>query len=245
GMGYEELIEAGKDKMQAEEWAEAARMFAQATSLKPESLSARDFKKTALAEMEAQSALIDALSAQETRDWRKAVDSLAKIPRSSHYYDLEQLKTMSNNLCEELLEKARFMSQSGNVAQAKAVLVEIGEIPEVPDDCNNKRNALSKILDRRGAAVVEIPSAVIPTPEPVDPNPYTTPPKPKKKKKKKGTVNPYADYTPSKKKDPEPAPAEPAPPPAYTPPPSYPSSGGQVNDSERPPSQKGPKKITW
>jgi len=247
GMGYEELVEAGKDKMQAEDWAEAARMFAQATSLKPESESARDFKKTALAEMDAQSALIAALSAQETRDWKKAVDSLSKIPRSSHYYDIEQLQTMSGNLCEEMLETARFMSQSGNLAQAKAVLVEIGEIPEVPDDCINKRNALSKTVDRRGAATVGHPSsgAGIPRPEPVDPNPYKTSPKPKPGKKK-GTVNPYADNTPSKKKNPKPAPEEPDPtPPPYTPPPSYPSSGGQVNDSERPPAQKGPKKITW
>ncbi len=246
GMGYEELVEAGKDKMQVEEWAEAARMFAQATSLKPESESARDFKKTALAEMEAQSALIAALSAQEARDWRKAVDSLAVIPRSSHYYDIEQLRTMSGYLCEELLERARFMSQSGNVAQAKAVLLEIGEIPEVQDDCNNKRNALSKTLDRRGgaAAVVEPPSTETPGPKPVDENPYKVSPK-SKPEKKKGTINPYADNTPSKKKNKKPEPTEPAPPPAYTPPPSYPSSGGQIDDSEMPPSKKGPKKITW
>ncbi len=244
GLGYEELIEAGKDKMQIEEWAEAARMFAQATSLKPDSLPARDFKKTALAEMEAQSALIAALSAQEARDWRKAVDSLSKISRSSHYYDIELQRTMSGYLCEELLEKARFMAQSGNMAQAKAVLVEIGEIPEIQDDCNNKRNALSKNLDRRGTGAAESPSTVIPTPKNLDPNPYTAPPKPKPEKKK-GTINPYADNTSSKKKKPKSVPEEPAPPPAYTPPPSYPSSGSQVNDSERPTKKKGPKKITW
>ena len=96
--------------------------------------------------MEAQSALIAALSAQEIRDWRKAVDSLAMIPRSSHYYDIEQLRTVSGYLCEELLEKALFMSRSGNVAQAKAVLVEIGEIQEVQDDCTSKRDALAATL---------------------------------------------------------------------------------------------------
>ena len=249
GMDYEKLVETGKDKMQEEAWAEAARMFARAISLKPESVAARDFKKTALAEMDAQSALIAALSAQEARDWKKAMDSLAMIPRSSHYYDIEQLRTVSGYLCEELLEKALFMSRSGNVAQAKAVLVEIGEIQEVQDDCTSKRDALSKTIDKRAGAAVVGPSSTgkgMPSPKPVDPNPYKAEPKPKPEKK--GTINPYADDTPSKKKGSkaEPTePTEPAPPPVYTPPPAYPTSGGQVNDSETPPSKKGPKKITW
>lgn len=222
---FEELMESGKDAMQAEQWAEAARLFAEALMKDPEAQTAREFKKTALSELEAQSAFNDALEAQQRKNWKKAVEAVAKISRSSHYYDKDQVVEVSDARCIELTEKAKLLDSSGAHKEAKETVEEVDELPEVTDDCASRRDKVIKMLGRRvapaqgGGAGGE---GATPTPKPVDDNPYggsVPAPKPKSDK----PVNPYANpYDTPKKK-----------------------SGSQVLDNESPPPAKGPKKITW
>ncbi|MFO8070310.1 MAG: FHA domain-containing protein [Polyangia bacterium] len=149
-LSFAELIERGKDKMQTEEWAGAARFFAQALRLRPDAQAVKDLKRTAVAELESQSALVAALAAGESKNWREAVENLERIPRSSYYFDAQQLSAMSKKLCEELLVKARFVARSGDPVEARKVLDEIDDIPEPPGDCSEEATALREKLDRRG-----------------------------------------------------------------------------------------------
>lgn len=220
-LSFDELISGGKDKMKVEEWAEAARFFAQAQRLKPDDRTARELKRTALAEMEAQTALVAALEASEASDWQLAVDKLSTIPRSSQYFDLEQLKEMSAKLCEELITKARFIATSGDPDEARAVLEEIERITEAPEKCREKKDRIRQQLNLRAAGGGG-PRAL--DPKPVADNPYG----PKK------PTNPYD--VPSNKKgggtttDSQPPPGNP---------------GGQIIDRERPPGSSGSGSITW
>jgi pSer/pThr/pTyr-binding forkhead associated (FHA) protein/tetratricopeptide (TPR) repeat protein len=256
-MSFDELIENGKDRMQDEDWAEAARFFARAILLDPADKTAKELKRTASAEMDAQAALVAALEAGEAKDWKKAVSSLASIPRSSHYYDLEQLQKMAAKLCGELLEKARFIARSGDPNEALAVLVEIADIPEAPDKCLAKKDRLQEDLDRRiggggggaagggaaggGGGGGDQTGKPTGPPKQLEGNPYEKTSKP---------VNPYtgkpAGGGSSSAKKPDDAPAPSAQPPAY--PSSYPSPGSQFVDSEKPPGTSSSKKgssITW
>jgi len=242
-MSFEELIEAGKDRMQAEEWADAARFFAQAILLKPSDESAKDLKRQASAEMEAQAALVAGLAAGEASDWQKAVDELSSIPRSSRYYDVETLQQMAGKLCEELLVKAKFIARSGSVEEAQGVLDEINGIPEAPEDCREQRDKIQAELERRGAGGPGAGGGEKPaTPKPLESNPYESSGKP---------VNPYASTKgksgsggDAKQPAAQPA-AAPAPSPGY--PAGYPSSGSQYVDNEKPPgsTSKGSSSITW
>jgi pSer/pThr/pTyr-binding forkhead associated (FHA) protein len=252
-MSFDELIEAGKDKMQIEDWTEAARYFARATMLEPGNETAKDLKRKASAEMEAQAALVEGLAAGENQDWAEAVEALSKIPRSSHYYDLEQLQKMSAKLCEELIVRAKFIARSGSPDEARDVLAQIGEIPEAPDKCREKKARVEAELDRKtggggmggagggGTGGGDKPKQ---PPKQLESNPYENMAKP---------VNPYAKKGSSGKgsggaaEQPESAASEPAAPtpPAY--PTTYPSAGSQFIDSEKPPSskKKGSSSITW
>ncbi len=153
-LSFDELVERGKDKMQSEEWAGAARFFAQALRLRSDAQAIKDLKRTAVAEMESQSALVAALAAGENKNWREALENLERIPRSSHYFDAEQLSAMSKKLCEELLVRARFVASSGDPDEARKVLDEIAGLPEPPDDCIGEATALREKLDRRGGQLL-------------------------------------------------------------------------------------------
>ncbi|MCK9459979.1 MAG: FHA domain-containing protein [Proteobacteria bacterium] len=251
-MSFEELMEAGKDQMQDEAWAEAARLFAQAQQLKPDDAGLRELKNTAIAEMEAQAALVAALAAEQANNWREAVDNLAKIPRSSRYYDAEQVAKMSKALCEELVAKGAAIIQKGNdPAGAEKIIEEIGLIPEASDECRSDREALVSQLARSrepasGAVEPEVAPAggstfVKPSAPPKGYNP------PKGKLPSNPYDNPYmSDDTPSKPSKPS-APAPAAAPPAAQPPagPQPASPYGQADDGEAPPSKKGKSKMTW
>jgi len=238
------LIEGGKDQMQSQSWEEAARLFGEALRLQPENEIARELKKTALAELEAQAAFNDALEAQERKDWQKAVDAIAAIPRSSRYYDKEQVVELCDALCEELLETARLISMSGVEGEADPTIEKIDKLPEVSDKCRAGKEGLLKTLKKPGgpaSAAVQEAGIIIPAPKPVEANPYGGAPVPAPKKT--GPANPYDnpyDDEPAKK----PAAASPgAPAPGPQPiAPSYPVTG---DDDEAPPAKKGPKKITW
>jgi len=264
---FEELVEAGKDQMQAEAWAEAARLFAQAQQLRPDDARLRELKNTAIAEMEAQTALVAALAAEQAQNWREAVDNLAKIPRSSRYYDAEQVRKMTAALCERLVADGAAKIEKGeDLAGAEKIIEEIGLIPEASDECRSDREALVMQLSHRREPVrededeasvggVAPPSGGGPAVKP------TNPPKGYKPPKEKLPPNPYDNpYTseietkpkqaaaPTEKPAAPPASEKPAAPPApgkpagATPPPAPPA--GQLDDSEAPPS-KGKSKMTW
>ncbi|MCP4678265.1 MAG: FHA domain-containing protein [Deltaproteobacteria bacterium] len=139
---FKSLMERGKDKMQAEEWAAAARLFALALRKKSDSETAREMKQLAIKEADAQKAFTAGLVAAENKDWRKAVTLISKIPRSSHYYDIEQLKKLSGMFCMELLEKAKWAATHNDLPGARRVLDEIGEIPEKPSNCQSKQERM-------------------------------------------------------------------------------------------------------
>ncbi|MCP4603217.1 MAG: FHA domain-containing protein [Proteobacteria bacterium] len=139
---FESLIENGKDQMQAEEWAGAAKLFALALDKKPNNKIAREMKQLSIKESEAQKSYAAGLAAGEIKNWRKAVDLFGKIPRSSHYYDIDQLKMVSGRLCSMLLKEAGAAASSGKVPKAMEILNEIGGIPEAPADCRIKKEQI-------------------------------------------------------------------------------------------------------
>jgi len=248
---FDEFVEAGKDQMQAEAWGEAARLFAQAQQLKPDDAGVRELKNTAIAEAEAQTALVAALAAEQAKNWREAVEELAKIPRSSRYYDAEQVRKMSAALCQELVARGAGLIEKGDdLAAAEKVIEEIGVITEASDECRSDREALvTQLAKRREPARDGVsPGEAVPASDGSNFIKPTSPPKGWKPPKEKLPTNPYdnpyldADEKPSKPAAPPPAPADK---PAAAPPPAAPPAGGQALDEEAPPSAKGKSKMTW
>lgn len=139
---FESLIEDGKDKMQAEEWGEAARLFALAHQKDPDNEVARELKTMAIQESDAQTAFKSGLAAQENQNWEEAVKYLSQIPRSSHYYDIEQFRIVSGKLCDELLEKASFINKTGSRFDLEKVIDDIFAIPEAPLRCKGPKEKL-------------------------------------------------------------------------------------------------------
>jgi pSer/pThr/pTyr-binding forkhead associated (FHA) protein len=248
---FEELVEAGKDQMQAEAWTEAARLFAQAQQLRPDDARARELKNTAIAEMEAQAALVAALAAEQTKSWREVVDNLAKIPRSSRYYDAEQASKASAALCVELVAKGAALIEKGDdLAGADKIIEEIGLIPGASDECRSDREALvTQLAKRRDPSHAdETPGGGTPAGGGADgakpggkPGPGLK--IPKAKLPANPYDNPYASDTPAKPKPPAAPPAA-TEKPAAAPPPAPPAAGGWV-DEEAPPAKKGKSKMTW
>jgi len=184
-LGFEELIERGKDKMQAEEWAEAARYFARASTINPDSPVARDMRRLAQGEMEAQAAHQAGSAALEAFEWRKAMEQFASIPRSSRYSDRSLLTRAASRVCEELLETSRLAVRGGDLAVADAALQEIDALPEIPEDCSAERDALRQESRRRRGGTGPGPVEGV-APRPIDENPYDV------KQKKPSIENPYA-----------------------------------------------------
>jgi len=145
-----QLIEKGKDYIQAEEWEEAARTFVEVQQKDPNNRVAKELKKNAIFELEAQEKYLTALEAEKKKDWSKAVKALSVISRSSHYYDIGMLRRMSANLCEELLDKAAFMGDSDNLNGARKTLSEIEVIPEMSASCGKRRDQLTLQYQKDG-----------------------------------------------------------------------------------------------
>jgi pSer/pThr/pTyr-binding forkhead associated (FHA) protein len=141
---YEGLMEAGKDKMQTEQWGEAAGLFAKAEQKRPGNEQARNMKQLAIEESDAQATHNAGLAAGENKNWKEAVSRLSQIPRSSHYYDLDELKRFSKKLCGELIIKAQFTADNGDYVESEKVLREIDDIPEPSTRCTKQRNRLWK-----------------------------------------------------------------------------------------------------
>jgi hypothetical protein len=138
--------------MQSEAWSEAARLFALAIQKNPNGNEARDLKNMAIQESDAQVAFNAGLQAQENHNWKETIDHWSKIPVSSHYYDLEQQKSISGKLCDELLEKASFVQKTASSADLDDVIHEIFEIPLAPKRCRGNRSSILAELERRAAA---------------------------------------------------------------------------------------------
>ena len=136
---YDTLMEQGKDKVQSEDWAEAARLFELALQKRPDSETAMELKALALSESDAQVAFTTGLEAEQNNEWAKAVAAFGEIPRSSHYYDINQLVAVSGKLCTDLIDKAKTAAEGGEWTQAHQLLDEIGGIPEAPASCRNKK----------------------------------------------------------------------------------------------------------
>ncbi len=225
-LGFDELIERGKDKMQAEDWAEAARFFARASTISPDSEVARDLKRLAQSEMEAQAAHEAGNAALASFEWREAMDQFASIPRSSRYSDRSLLSRAAAKVCEELLESSRLAARGGDPAAAEAALQQIESLPEIPEGCAAERDALSQEMKRRKAGGGGDGDNKGLAPKPLEANPYDT------KTKKNSVDNPYATSEPSAPVEKVAAASSPA--------------GGQIVDSEKPPSTgSGTGAISW
>jgi ABC transport system ATP-binding/permease protein len=221
-MSDEELIEAGKDKMQAEDWAEASRLFAAALQRNPRNKVARELKKTALGEVDAQAAFNTGLAAMEAKDWNKAVAALSSVPRSSRYYDLEQIRKASGALCDDFLQMARSAALSEDPQAAERLLDEIRGIPETPETCRTEEARLRQSLRRKGPGGAL--QGLAPGPGPAGPAGPAAP----RGGGTGGTAvpqNPYDEPTPSggEKR----------------------AAGPQPLDSEKPPLAEPPEVITW
>jgi len=149
---FENLMESGKDRMQSEEWTEAAKLFAIAQQKNPGGVEARELKALAVKEADAQNAFTSGLTAQENRNWKEAVDSFSKIPRSSHYYDGDLLREVSSKLCDELLEKASFVEKTGTRADLDDVIGEIFQIPFAPERCRGDKSKILAAIEKQAAA---------------------------------------------------------------------------------------------
>ena len=153
GQTFDSLMEVGKDKMQSEEWTEAAKFFAMAQQKSPDATDARELKALAVKEADAQNAFNTALAARENQSWKEAVDLLSKIPRSSHYYDGDLMRDISTKLCDELLEKASFVEKTGTRTELDEVIQEIFQIPMAPDRCRGDKEkvlgAVEKLSENR------------------------------------------------------------------------------------------------
>lgn len=143
---YDYYIEKGKDKVQSQEWAEAAKLFAMALQKNPGAKEAKELKSHAIKEADAQATYNHFLQAQENRNWKEAIEHYAKISTSSTYYNQEELKRISEKLCDELMETASFVQKTGTQAALEDVIGEIFEIPMAPKKCRgDKATILSRI----------------------------------------------------------------------------------------------------
>lgn len=149
---YESLVEKGKDKIQSEEWTEAARLFALALQKNPNSTTAREMKKLAIQESDAQSTFQKGLTAQQSGNWKEALTAFEAIPRTSLYYDIEQLKKISSRLCDRLIRRASQAISTGELAEASALLEEIGGIPEVSEECRQQKVYAKNQIRRKETA---------------------------------------------------------------------------------------------
>ncbi len=149
---YDSLIEEGKDKMQSEDWAEAAKLFALAQQKNPGAVDAREMKALAVKESDAQNAFNQGLTAQENQNWKEAVDWFSKIVRSSYYYDEDLFKQVSAKLCDELLQKAGFVEKTGTQTELDEVFQEIFEIPFKPEQCLGGKEKILSIVEKLNAA---------------------------------------------------------------------------------------------
>ncbi|MDJ0766381.1 MAG: FHA domain-containing protein [Myxococcota bacterium] len=144
--GFDALMERGKDAMQSEDWAEAARLFALALQRKPSNRSARELKDVSVKESDAQKAFTSGLEASEQGQWKKAVAFYKEIPRSSHYYHVEELRKASENLCDQLAKRAMAAMGKENFVEASGLAEEIENIPIVPEKCKQTLQSLQVAL---------------------------------------------------------------------------------------------------
>jgi pSer/pThr/pTyr-binding forkhead associated (FHA) protein len=148
---YERLMDIGEEQMKAEQWLEAARIFAIALQKKSASATARDLKQLAIAESEAQKVFTDGLAAEEEERWKDAFEAFRSISPTSYYYDAEQLEKVSGKLCRELLVGAQTAADESDIEKVMIVLDEIGMIKEMPIDCKSDVDRLWERIEKNGS----------------------------------------------------------------------------------------------
>jgi pSer/pThr/pTyr-binding forkhead associated (FHA) protein len=147
-----ELVQLGKDKMQSQEWTEAARLFALALQQQPGSTVAAELKKTSIAESDALAALNESGAFVENKDLRKALSALERIPRSSRYFDDARIRELSEKLCLELQTKARNSIAQRAFGAAELTLSSIDDLAQVSESCALARKSLLEELYRARVA---------------------------------------------------------------------------------------------
>lgn len=150
----EQLVEEGKDKMQSEEWAAAARLFELALQQQPASSIAVELKKVSLAESDALSASNESMAAAKQQQWTKALEGLERIPRSSRYFDEARLRYVSEQLCSQLHKKARADIEQGVFGVAEESLNVVRSLRFAPDSCLAAQKALLEELRVARGSVV-------------------------------------------------------------------------------------------
>ena len=147
-ISFDMLVADGKKKMHKQQWADAARLFAQAQRVNSDSMNAVDLKRNANLEIDAQTSLHAAIKARDDEDWSGAVRKLAEIPKESYYYSFNYVIELGEKLCDELIYKADFMITSED-PKAQELLSLIGVIPHVSKECLAKRDKLELRIENQ------------------------------------------------------------------------------------------------
>jgi tetratricopeptide (TPR) repeat protein len=197
-LNYQDLMERGKDAMQAEQWRAAARLFALAQQKEQGSQAAGDMKRIAIEESDYQQAHTAGLEARANGDWREALDRFRKIPQSSHYFDAKQLTEVAGKLCEELLETVKLLMNNKDYADVDETVKKIGDLVEAPKKCHRRSQRLwTQYLANKPAIDAETDTGEKSTSKKsTGRKPERVAKKAKASSKKKDTVtNPYASKT--------------------------------------------------
>jgi hypothetical protein len=149
GKSYATLMEEGKDAMQAQKWAECAKIFNEVIEKNKDSKTAREWKQSCIMEADAQKDSDRCAAAIEKRNWKEAMEVCKRIPRSSRYYNAEKLQTASGKLCEQYIAGAQDAAKRKDYATVVAILEQIGNIHEAPPACTALRAGRARTAGRR------------------------------------------------------------------------------------------------
>ena len=152
---YNRVLAEGDAQMKAQNWADAAKLFAEAQGMGFGNFKARERKQQAMLELEAETSLKAAKEAMAEEDWSLAVSELSKVHEKSSYFDLQLATRAADKLCEELLYKVEFMASNGDKEAAETVLSAVKDIPYASTECLDKRTDTQRALQRQSAASTE------------------------------------------------------------------------------------------
>lgn len=145
---YNRVLAEGEKQMTSQNWAQAAKLFAEAQGMGFGNFKARERKQQAMMELEAQTSLKAAKEAMANEDWALAVSELSKVHEKSSYFDRTLAAKAADKLCAELLYKIEFMASSGDREGAETVLSAIKDIPYAPVSCLSNRDATQEMLKK-------------------------------------------------------------------------------------------------
>ncbi|MBN2340540.1 MAG: FHA domain-containing protein [Deltaproteobacteria bacterium] len=142
---YNQTLADGEQQMKEKNWAQAAKLFAEAQGMGFGTTKSKELKKQATMELEAKTSVEAAKAAMAEEDWALAVNELSKVQEESSYFDQSLAVKAADKLCEELLYKVEFMVTSGDRG-ATTVLSAVDNIPYASAECLRKRDKIKSTL---------------------------------------------------------------------------------------------------